>query len=252
MKHARAPANSHSSSRVSRVGAAAGLLRGLRGGARGGAEVPATRGPIWRSVRCAATARDPTPPRRSPSWHGPRHCGRRYRSTVTAGHGAPASAMMIAPAAFRDPVAARVAAAARLGRSGSLPGPSRHARGGEWTSPRGDIAAIRMQGQRRLRPARCPPARARAVPRCVRAVARTEISVLLGAPFPLCLASRTACPSCPLPHASRRARGLRHAYSPRAEKATLQHLQVAGPWHALCLSLPPGPPPPPPPASALT
>jgi hypothetical protein len=52
--------------------------------------------------------------------------------------GAPASAMMIAPAAFRDPVAARVAAAARLGRSGSLPGPSRHARGGEWTSPRVD------------------------------------------------------------------------------------------------------------------
>ena len=88
-----------SSSRVSRVGAAAGLLRGLRGGARGGAEVPATRGPIWRSVRCAATARDPTPPRRSPSWHGPRHCGRRYRSTVTSGRGAPASAMMIAPAA---------------------------------------------------------------------------------------------------------------------------------------------------------
>jgi hypothetical protein len=39
-----------SSSRVSRVGAAAGLLRGLRGGARGGAEVPATRGPIWRSL----------------------------------------------------------------------------------------------------------------------------------------------------------------------------------------------------------
>ena len=37
------------------------------------------------------------------------------RSTVTAGHGAPASAMMIAPAAFHDPVAARVAAAARLG-----------------------------------------------------------------------------------------------------------------------------------------
>ena len=70
----------HSSSRVSHVGAAAGLLRGLRGGARGGAEVPATRGPIWRSVRCAATARDPTPPRRSPSWHGPRHCGRQYRS----------------------------------------------------------------------------------------------------------------------------------------------------------------------------
>ena len=33
------------------------------------------------------------------------------------------------------------------------------------------------------------PAWARAVPRCVRAVARTEISVLLGAPFPLCLAS---------------------------------------------------------------
>jgi hypothetical protein len=57
--------------------------------------------------------------------------------------------------------------------------------------------------QRRLRPARCPPAWARAVPRCVRAVARTEISVLLSAPFPLCLASRTACPSCPLPHASR-------------------------------------------------
>ena len=28
-----------------------------------------------------------------------------------------------------------------------------------------------------------------AVPRCVRAVARTEISVLIGAPFPLCLAS---------------------------------------------------------------
>ena len=52
--------------------------------------------------------------------------------------------------------------------------------------------------------------------------------MLLGAPFPLCLASRTACPSCPLPHASSRARGLRHADSPRAEKATLQHLQVAG------------------------
>ena len=68
------------SSRVSRAGAAASPLRGLRGGARGGAEVPATRGPIWRSVRCAATAWDPTPPRRSPSWHGPRHCGRRYRS----------------------------------------------------------------------------------------------------------------------------------------------------------------------------
>ena len=37
------------------------------------------------------------------------------RGSVTAGHGAPASAMMIAPAAFHDPVAARVAAAARLG-----------------------------------------------------------------------------------------------------------------------------------------
>ena len=45
--------------------------------------------------------------------------------TVTAGHGARASAMMIAPAAFHDPVAARVAAAARPGRSGGLPGPLR-------------------------------------------------------------------------------------------------------------------------------
>jgi len=58
----------------------------------------------------------------------------RDRSTdVTSGHGAPASAMMIAPAAFHDPVAARVAAAARPGRSGGLPGPLRRERG-EWTS----------------------------------------------------------------------------------------------------------------------
>jgi len=59
------------------------------------------------------------------------------RGSVTAGHGAPASAMMIAPAAFHDPVAARVAAAARPGRSGGLPGPLRRERG-EWTSPRVD------------------------------------------------------------------------------------------------------------------
>jgi hypothetical protein len=93
----------------------------------------------------------------------------------------------------------------------------------------------------------------RAVPRCVRAVARTEISVLIGAPFPLCLASLDR-----LSKLSTAAREQARAWSPprvlsaRAEKATLQHLQVAGPWHALCLSLPPGPPPPPPPASALT
>ena len=43
----------------------------------------------------------------------------------------------IAPAAFHDPVAARVAAAARPGRSGGLPGPLRRERG-EWTSPRVD------------------------------------------------------------------------------------------------------------------
>ena len=92
-----------------------------------------------------------------------------------------------------------------------------------------------------------------AVPRCVRAVARTEISVLLGAPFPLCLASLDR-----LSQLSTATREQVRAWSPprvlsaRAEKATLQHLQVAGPWHALCLSLPPGPPPPPPPASALT
>ena len=169
---------------------AAGPLRGLRGGARGGAEVPATRGPIWRSVRCAATAWDPTPPRRSPSWHGPRHCGRRYRSAigrstdVTSGHGAPASATMIALAACHGPAAACVAAATRPGRSGGLPGPLRRGRV--------DVTASGYCGdpdQRRRRPARCPPVRARAVPRCVRAVARTEISVLLGARFPLCLAS---------------------------------------------------------------
>ena len=42
----------------------------------------------------------------------------------------------------------------------------------------------------------------------------------------------TACPSCPLPHASRRARGLRHAYSPRVEKATLQHpVHARWSWH---------------------
>ena len=52
----------------------------------------------------------------------------RDRSTdVTSGRGAPASAMMIAPAAFHDPVAARP------GRSGGLPGPLRRERG-EWTS----------------------------------------------------------------------------------------------------------------------
>ena len=88
----------------------------------GGAGYARTHGGPWRSVRCAATARDPTPPRRSPSRHGGRASSlrtaisQRYRSTdVTSGHGAPASATMIAPAAFHDPVAARVAAAARLG-----------------------------------------------------------------------------------------------------------------------------------------
>ena len=149
VKHARAPANSHSSSRVSRVGAAAGLLRGLRGGARGGAEVPATRGPIWRSVRCAATARDPTPPRRSPSRHG------RASSLRTAisqhSHRWPRRSSLRdddRPGGFSRP-----GGRARGGCRASGPirrftraSPTRHARGGEWTSPRGDIVAIRMTG----------------------------------------------------------------------------------------------------------
>ena len=109
----------------------------------------------------------------------------RDRSTdVTSGHGAPASATMIALAACHGPAAACVAAATRPGRSGGLPGPLRRGRV--------DVTASGYCGdpdQRRRRPARCPPVRARAVPRCVRAVARTEISVLLGARFPLCLAS---------------------------------------------------------------
>jgi hypothetical protein len=119
-----------------RVGAAAGLLRGLRGGARGGAEVPATRGPIWRSVRCAATAWDPTPPRRSPSWHGPRHCGRRSQHSHLWPR-RPSLRDDDRPGGFSDPAAARVVAAARPGRSGGLPGPLRRERG-EWTSPRVD------------------------------------------------------------------------------------------------------------------
>ena len=62
----------------------------------------------------------------------------RDRSTdVTSGRGAPASATMITLAAFHDPAAARVVAAARPGRSGGLPGPLRRERG-EWTSPRVD------------------------------------------------------------------------------------------------------------------
>eukprot|EP01046_Picozoa_sp_COSAG06_P015089 COSAG06_NODE_957_length_11322_cov_9.239686_2_plen_112_part_00 len=62
----------------------------------------------------------------------------RDRSTdVTSGHGAPAAATMIAPAAFHDPAATRVATAARPGRSGGLPGSLRRERG-EWTSPRVD------------------------------------------------------------------------------------------------------------------
>ena len=87
-------------------------------------------------------------------------------------------------AACHGPAAACVAAATRPGRSGGLPGPLRRGRV--------DVTASGYCGdpdQRRRRPARCPPVRARAVPRCVRAVARTEISVLLGARFPLCLAS---------------------------------------------------------------
>ena len=41
------------------------------------------------------------------------------------------------PGGFSDPAAARVVAAARLGRSGGLPGPLRR-EWGEWTSPRVD------------------------------------------------------------------------------------------------------------------
>jgi len=72
-----------------------------------------------------------------------------------------------------------------------------------------------------------------AVPRCVRAVARTEISVLIGAPFPLCLASLDR-----LSKLSTAAREQARAWSPprvlsaRAEKATLQHsVHARRSWH---------------------
>ena len=125
-------------------------------------------------------------------------------------------------------------------RSGTqgLVGTPRHA--GPLRRGRVDVTASGYCGdpdQRRRRPARCPPVRARAVPRCVRAVARTEISVLLGARFPLCLASLDR-----LSQLSTAAREQVRAWSPprvlsaRGEKATLEHLQVAVPM-ARTLSL---------------
>ena len=146
----------------------------------------------------------------------------RDRSTdVPSGHGAPAAATMIAPAAFHDPAAARVAAAARPGYQGLSDASGASGRHREWMRS----AASTTTPTRQM-----SPARARAVPRCVRAVARTEISVLLSASFPLCLASLDR-----LSQLSTATREQVRAWSPprvlsaRAEKGTLQHLQVAVP-----------------------
>jgi len=174
----------------------------------------------------------------------------RDRSTdVTSGHGAPAAATMIAPAAFHDPAAARVATAARPGRSGGLPGSLRRERG------RVDVttSGCDPRCQRRLRPARC---RRRGQGQYLGACARWRgrRSRCSSAPPSHCAwPPWTACPSCPLPHASRCARGLRHAYSPRARRrGRFSICRWLCPWHAPCLSLPPCSPPPPLPASALT
>ena len=72
--------------------------------------------------------------------------------------------------------------------------------------------------QRRLRPARC---HRRGQGQYLGACAwwRGRRSRCSSAPpFHCAWPPWTACPSCPLPHASRRARGLRHAYSPRARR----------------------------------
>eukprot|EP01046_Picozoa_sp_COSAG06_P005394 COSAG06_NODE_239_length_19404_cov_12.723284_25_plen_104_part_00 len=69
-------------------------------------------------MRCdgvGPTSPQPVMARASSLWTAISH---RDRSTdVTSGHGAPAAATMIDPAAFHDPAAARVAAAARPGRA---------------------------------------------------------------------------------------------------------------------------------------
>jgi len=72
--------------------------------------------------------------------------------------------------------------------------------------------------QRRLRPARC---RRRGQGQYLGACARWRgrRSRCSSVPPSHCAwPPWTACPSCPLPHASRCARGLRHAYSPRARR----------------------------------
>ena len=87
---------------------------------------------------------------------GPRHCGRRYRSTVTAGHGAPASAMMIAPAAFHDPVAARVAAQHdRASAASAADGQTRQARpaGAPHADHQSSVPSSQEHGQQRERAA---------------------------------------------------------------------------------------------------
>eukprot|EP01046_Picozoa_sp_COSAG06_P029147 COSAG06_NODE_2683_length_6456_cov_11.498978_3_plen_192_part_00 len=119
------------------------------------------------------------------------------------------------PGGFSDPAAARVVAAARPGRSGGLPGPLRRERG-EWTSPRVDaIHGVNDDSN--------PPDVRRGQGQYLGACARWRgrRSRCSSAPPSHCAwPPWTACPSCPLPHASRCARGLHHAYSPRGEGDT--------------------------------
>jgi len=180
-------------------------------------EVP---GGPWRSVRCAATARDPTPPRRSPSRHG------RASSLRTA----------ISQHSHRWP---RRSSLRDDDRPGGFSRPGGRARGGcrasglirkftrafaARTRGRVDVTTRGYCGDPndRVNDDSDPPdVRRRGQGQYLGACARWRgrRSRCSSAPPSHCAwPPWTACPSCPLPHASRRARGLRHAYSPRARR----------------------------------
>ena len=139
---------------------------------------------------------------------------------VTSGRGAPASATMIAPAASptRRPRAwwlPRVRADQEV-----YQGLSDAAR----TRGRVDVTTRGYRGDPNDRfndDSDPPDVRRRGQGRYLGACARwrgRRSRCSSAPPFHCAWPPWTACPSCPLPHASRRARGLRHAYSPRARR----------------------------------
>ena len=124
------------------------------------------------------------------------------------------------PGGFSDPAAARVVAAARPGRSGGLPGPLRRGTH-DGASGRHHEGILRRSECRVNDDSDPPDVRRRGQGQYLGACARWRgrRSRCSSAPPSHCAwPPWTACPSCPLPHASRCARGLHHAYSPRARR----------------------------------